>query len=394
MSNVDLTQQSPVSLAVCPGLLGIERGLKRVFPRLRTAAYVEIETFIVENLLSAMEAGLVDAAPVWTNLKTFNPDPFRGLIDILSGGYPCQPFSLAGNRGGADDPRHLWPYLYTITETIKPLCCFFENVAGHLSMGYDQVYRDLRNLGYRVESGIYTASEVGAPHQRERLFILAILGDTGREFMERSGFRSGIDTQGWSKQNGQIDKSSSSRSLGNSQSFNQRNERDESRGSERKNRRSGSELADTRNIGCDRWNSDNDTREVGTVDAKKKDRTNIHREIEGCSNKLADSCNDGQNGPQDGQSTDQGKGTDQTRPDELLKSSGFGSTRHNDRFPAGQGEFQHDWEEPRTIESSMVYTIDGYNFTEDLHRAIGNSVVEQTAEIAFRDLLKKHFPNL
>ncbi len=97
---MDITKQSPISLAVCPGLLGIERGLKRVFPMLRTAAYVEIETFIVENILSAMESGLVDAAPIWSNLKTFNPEPFRGLIDILSGGYPCQPFSLAGNRGG------------------------------------------------------------------------------------------------------------------------------------------------------------------------------------------------------------------------------------------------------------------------------------------------------
>jgi hypothetical protein len=59
-------------------------------------------------------------------------------------------------------------------------------------------------------------------------------------------------------------------------------------------------------------------------------------------------------------------------------------------FPAGQGNFQYPYEEPRQIESGLVYTIDGYNFTEDLHRAIGNSVVEQTAEIAFIDLLNKH----
>lgn len=300
---MDITEQSPVSLAVCPGILGIERGLKRVFPKLRTAAYVEIETFIVENILTAMETGMVDAAPIWTNLKTFNPEPFRGLIDILSGGYPCQPFSLAGNRGGINDPRHLWPYLYKITDTIRPFCCFFENVAGHLSMGYAQVYRDLRSLGYRVETGIYTASEVGAPHQRERLFILAVLENS-------NGYGSGRFDQGRL----QSEAVRTSEGMGNNESEN---------------------------------------REIFT---QRKDR-------------------------------------DSTRAIELLKSKGRSSTGTDDRFPAGQGAFQYEWEEPRTIESGMEYTINGYNFMEDLHRAIGNSVVEQTAEVAFRDLWNKLFPN-
>lgn len=416
---MDFTEQSPVSLSVCPGLLGIERGLKRVFPRLRTAAYVEIETFIVENILSAMEAGLVDAAPIWTNLKTFNPEPFRGQIDILLGGYPCQPFSLAGNRGGADDPRHLWPYLFKIAGTIKPLCCFFENVSGHLSMGYDQVYRDLRSLGYRVESGIYTASEVGAPHQRERLFILAILGDTGRESLERSGFGSGIDTQGWGEQNGQVIKSSGSRSLentngerlrrinaggfqseiiragaelGNSESEHERNERYQSGESKRKDRGSSIELADTTIIGCGRRSELQPSDNKRSIGESKEVGSDIRSEIEGRGGQLANSRNDGQNGPQDGQGFNQRERGDQTGPDKFFESSGFSSAKNHGRFPAGQGAFQYDWEEPRTIESSVEYTINGYNFTEDLHRAIGNSVVEQTAELAFRDLLRKHYP--
>jgi len=197
------------------------------------------------------------------------------------------PFLLPETGGGADDPRHLWPYLYTITETIKPVCCFFENVSGHLSMGYDQVYRDLRSLGYRVETGIYTASEVGASHQRERLFILAI-------------------------------------------------------------------LADTSNIGFNGRNSGNGNAGIWQMDTNKENRPNLQCKIEGCCNEMANTI--------------------------------------RGLFPAGQGSFQYEWEEPRTIESSMEYTINGYNFTEDLHRAIGNSVVEQTAELAFRDLWSKHFP--
>lgn len=177
-SDVDNSETHPLNvLSLCTGYGGLDVGLARALGSLgrtmHVCASVEIEAFAVANLVAKMEAGQLDAAPIWSNLKTFDGRPFRGMVDILTGGYPCQPFSAAGVRKGADDPRHLWPFIREIVRTVEPLWCFFENVEGHLTLGYGDVYKDLRSLGYAVETGLFTASEVGAPHRRKRLFILA-----------------------------------------------------------------------------------------------------------------------------------------------------------------------------------------------------------------------------
>lgn len=295
---MDFTKQSPVILSLCPGMLGIERGFERASARLgwkrhTTAAYVEIEAFICWNLVKQMEQGVLAAAPVHTNIKTFNGDLFRGKVHGIFGGYPCQPFSLAGERKGTEDPRHLWPYISGIIKSIRPVFCFFENVSGHLSMGFDEVYRSLSDMGYRVEAGIFTAEEVGAPHERERLFILAIK-------MEYANF----DTIQRREEFGRI--------------------RPEFI-------RTSEELANTF---CEGW--------------KRKWNNGI---------------SEGEKQP---------------------KFAGNGS----DSWPAGPGQEQFEWEEPR-LKSRMGFTINGYNFKEDLLRMAGNGVVEQTAEIAFIDILKK-----
>ena len=90
-----------------------------------------------------------------------------------SAGYPCQPFSVAGRRLGAADPRHLWPHVARIVGEVEPPFVFLENVAHHLRLGFPEVAGDLVGLGYRLAAGLFTAAEVGAPHRRERLFILA-----------------------------------------------------------------------------------------------------------------------------------------------------------------------------------------------------------------------------
>jgi len=170
--NVDTTK-TITHLGLCAGYGGIELGLKRVLPALRTVALCEIEAFACANLVAKMEAGLMDPAPIWTDLKTFPWAEFRDRVDVLTGGYPCQPFSAAGKRLGAEDPRHLWPYIADGIRLLRPRVCFFENVEGHISLGLREVVGELEELGYAAAWGIFSASEVGAPHQRKRVFILA-----------------------------------------------------------------------------------------------------------------------------------------------------------------------------------------------------------------------------
>jgi DNA (cytosine-5)-methyltransferase 1 len=178
-SHVD-TSKTVTHLGLCAGYGGIELGLKRIFHALRTVALCEIEAFACANLVAKMEAGHMDPAPIWTDLKTFPWAEFSGKVDILTGGYPCQPFSAAGKRLGKSDPRHLWPWIADGIVSMRPRICFFENVEGHISLGLREVVEELERLGYKTTWGIFSASEVGAPHQRKRVFILAYRNDSGR----------------------------------------------------------------------------------------------------------------------------------------------------------------------------------------------------------------------
>ena len=167
------TSKAVTHIGLCAGYGGIELGLKRAIGNLRSVALCEIEAFAIANLVSKMEAGLMDPAPIWPDLKTFPWAAFRDRVDILTGGYPCQPFSAAGQRKGKQDPRHLWPWIADGIRLLRPRCCFFENVEGHISLGLSDVIEDLAGMGYRTTWGIFSASECGAPHQRKRVFILA-----------------------------------------------------------------------------------------------------------------------------------------------------------------------------------------------------------------------------
>ena len=196
-TNVDHPKEL-THISLCAGYGGIDLGLSRALGAIRTIAFSEIEAFACENLVAKMEAGWLDAAPIWTDLKTFPWEQFRGKVDILSGGFPCQPFSAAGQRTGDDDPRHLWPSIVRgIRELAHPPLVFFENVEGIISSKLKSdgwadpvgtpvllhVLRELERLGYRATAGVFSAREVGAPHQRKRVFIMGVrsdLSDTGR----------------------------------------------------------------------------------------------------------------------------------------------------------------------------------------------------------------------
>jgi len=104
----------------------------------------------------------------WTNIER---------PDVICGGYPCQPFSTAGKRGGASDPRHLWPAMFNAICLLRPRYALMENVRGHLSMGFDQVLGDLAGIGFDAEWQVIPAAAVGAPHKRDRVFIVAYPND-------------------------------------------------------------------------------------------------------------------------------------------------------------------------------------------------------------------------
>lgn len=99
-------------------------------------------------------------------------------VDVLTGGYPCQPFSHAGKRKGTDDERHLWPYVRDAIGALRPRIVVLENVAGHLTLGGPGVIAEIAGLGYGARWGVVRASDAGAPHRRARLFIVAT-PDTG-----------------------------------------------------------------------------------------------------------------------------------------------------------------------------------------------------------------------
>jgi DNA (cytosine-5)-methyltransferase 1 len=145
---------------------------------IKTVAMCEKEPFCQKVLRKHWPA-----IPIYDDVCTLTKERLDadgiGTIDLIHGGYPCQPFSLAGNREGEEDDRHLWPEVLRLIQTIKPRWFVGENVAGHVSLGLDIVLSDLEGIGYAWESFVIPASAVNARHRRERVFIVAYSNSIG-----------------------------------------------------------------------------------------------------------------------------------------------------------------------------------------------------------------------
>lgn len=138
---------------------------------------VEIDAYCRKVLKARQRDGCLPQFPIYQDVRQFDGTAWRGRVDIVAGGFPCQPWSQAGKQKGADDPRHLWPEMARIVEEVRPRYVFAENVS---LAAFEEPWRDLRGLGYRVPPSIcVAASDVGAPHQRRRWWLLAALdGDS------------------------------------------------------------------------------------------------------------------------------------------------------------------------------------------------------------------------
>ena len=351
--NMDSTK-AVTHIGLCAGYGGIELGLRRVVRNLRTVALCEVEAFAISNLVAKMEAGHLDASPIWTDLKTFPYEAFHGRVDILTGGYPCQPFSAAGKRLGSDDPRHLWPHIARGIRLLQPRLCFFENVEGHISLGLSDVIEDLAGMGYRTTWGIFSASECGAPHQRKRVFILAHRHDGG----SGEDIKSSKLWSDWLEQ-----PSVDSRGIESGEIA------EESSGSDQA-------MANAGHLLSRRWSESTRSTHADTSNGGEAVGHSIKSGMEG--------------------SYDNGQ------PSERLQSDAVQSDPTI--WPSYPGERQQPWEPPRVCEtqppmggdangpaSGLDYAelcVSGDNRTDEL-RLLGNGVVPATAALAFRTLARE-----
>ncbi len=361
-------------LSLCTGYGGLELALAGIFEAPLKVVSVERECFATANLVSKAEENKLDIVANYTDVKTFPSKKFRGCFDIIAAGFPCQPFSTAGKRLGGYDPRHLWPYIAEHIRTIKPVRVCLENVPGLLSastldnrpdlqrylaelgkaeglldarerwyisqhrerlskyflrqegvQAYAAIYYSLRDLGYSVEAGLFTASEVGAPHKRQRLFILANTRSRERDWLSSKQRETDISI------------------------------------------RNSCELADA---GCKSQRS-----EIARSDNKFKKM---------CEEEVRTGSRDRSTDTSDSKLADTDK--ERTQRPEPERTAQTGRQIDKQSYPARPGQPQYEWEKPRTVKPGMGRTVNGFASRVDELRLLGNGVVPAQAELAFRAL--------
>ena len=154
--------------------------------------------------------------PVYGDVKELNYEKLKAdgidQVDIITGGYPCQPFSVAGRKKGEQDPRHVWPEMFRLIKELRPTWVIGENVGGHIKLGLDSVLENLESEGYSARTFSISASSVGANHKRERVWIVANSGrSSGGKQPPRNSKSIGcwsFETPEWSTDTDQIARSS------------------------------------------------------------------------------------------------------------------------------------------------------------------------------------------
>jgi DNA (cytosine-5)-methyltransferase 1 len=394
---VDTTKTNTIThLSLCTGYEGIGKGLRRVLPNVREIAYVEIEAFAIANLVNKMETNQLDAAPIYTNLKEFPYGKFRGEVDILSGGFPCQPFSQAGARKATEDPRHLFPYIAEGIRECQPRIVFLENVEGIISAKTTDgesvlryVLRTLEGLGYKATAGIFSASEVGFPHQRKRVYILGV-SDTissglrgGRSSEECRDEREGI----LSNEGERNEVRSETEGCSNTSSI--KTMVDSNGSGYRENARRNGETQEVQREhrsqvcgGMSNRASEELGYSEGTRQSSSDDRSR-QAQLGGTSSRNAQSeLSDTDIERLEG-SVFKGE------PREQTEESSSGCSRG--KYPARPNEEQYEWEAPRVVEAKprLGGATNGSSNRVDRLRLLGNGVVPQTAAKAFETLIKR-----
>ena len=134
---------------------------------METIAFCEIEPYCQQVLKQHWPH-----VPVFNDIRKLTLNDLPERPDVICGGYPCQPFSVAGKQRGTEDDRHLWPEMYRLIQECRPTWVIAENVVGHVNMGLDEVLFDLESIGYQAQPFVIPACGVNAPHRRDRLWIV------------------------------------------------------------------------------------------------------------------------------------------------------------------------------------------------------------------------------
>lgn len=224
----------------------------------RTVCAVEIDPYCRRVLMQRQNDGVLDPFPIWDDVRTFDGIPWKGRIDVISGGFPCQDISAAGNGAGIDGARSgLWKEFARVIREVRPRFVFVENSPMLTARGLGVVLGDLAALGYDAEWCVLGASDVGAPHIRKRIWILAHSNGTGIRDAEqrKEGRRVDVRNSGSTES---VD-DGSKKSLADSD----RVRKSQSKGSEQEQRRRSidgcEELADTNGNGRLPWRSNHAT---------------------------------------------------------------------------------------------------------------------------------------
>ena len=159
------------------GIGGFSLGLERA--GFETVAFCEIEDYPVSKLNKHWPD-----VPVHRDIRKLDGKQYRNSVDVVCGGFPCQPFSVAGKQRGKEDDRHLWPEMLRIIKESKPTWVIGENVAGFIRMALDDVLLDLETEGYTTQSFVVPACAVGAKHRRDRVWIIGHSEHNGRNGSE------------------------------------------------------------------------------------------------------------------------------------------------------------------------------------------------------------------
>lgn len=158
----------------------------------RAVGYVEWADYCQRVLRARINDGHLDEAPIYGDLRAFNSEgyarAYSGLVDVISAGFPCQPFSVSGQQRAGDDERDMWPATADCIRIVRPRFALLENVPGLVSCGYiARVLGDLAAMGYDARWGVLGADAAGAPHKRERLWVVAHANGAQREGRGLSG---------------------------------------------------------------------------------------------------------------------------------------------------------------------------------------------------------------